>query len=54
MKQIQPKFLKGEGSYMQISTVLEAIVLVLIINNEAVSACKLLKVEGSYMQISTA
>ena len=34
-------------------TLLGSIVLVLIINNEAISACTFLKVEGSYMWVST-
>ena len=38
---------------MRVSTVLEAIVLVLIVMNEAISACMFLKVEGSYMRVST-
>ena len=47
------RFLKVEGSYMQVSTVLGAIVLVSIIMNDAISAYRFLKVEGSYMQVST-
>ena len=51
MKQFQPVgSLKVEGSYMQVSTVLGATVLVLIIMNAAISACRFLKVEGSYMR----
>ena len=42
-----------EGSYIRVSTALGAIVLVLIIMNEAISACGFLKVEGSYMPVST-
>ena len=42
-----------EGSYMRVSTVLGATVLVSIIMNEAISACRFLKVEGSYMRVST-
>ena len=38
---------------MQVSTVFGAIVLVLIIMNEALSACRFLLMEGSYMQVST-
>ena len=47
------RFLTVKGSYMQVSTVLGAIVLALIIMNEALSASRFLKVEGSYMQVST-
>ena len=39
------RFLKVEGSYMRVSTVLGAIVLVLNIMNEAISACRFLKVK---------
>ena len=50
MKQSQPVgAYKVEGSYMRVSTVFGPIVLVLIIMNEAISACRFLKVEGSYM-----
>ena len=42
-------FLKMEGSYIRVSTVLGAIALASIIMNEAIPACRLLKVEGSYM-----
>ena len=38
---------------MWVSTVLGAIVLVLIIMNEAISACRFFKVKGSYMWVST-
>ena len=38
---------------MQVSSVLGAILLVLIIMNEAISACRFLKLEGSYMRVST-
>ena len=38
---------------MRVSTVLGAIVLVLIIMNEAISACRFLKVEDSYKRILT-
>ena len=38
---------------MRVSTVLREIVLVLIIMNEASSACRFLKMEGSYMWVST-
>ena len=48
------RFLKVEGSSMRVSTVFEAIVLVSIIMNEAISACRFLKVKGSYKKISTA
>ena len=47
------RFLQVEGSYMQVSTVLGATVLVSIIMNAAISACRFLKVEGSYMRVST-
>ena len=47
------RFLKVEGSYMRVSTVLGATVLVLIIMNEAISTYSFLKVEGSYMRVST-
>ena len=42
-----------EGSYMWVSTVLGATVLILIIMNEAISALRFLKEEGSNMQVST-
>ena len=38
---------------MRVSTVLWATVLVSIIINEAISACRFLKVEGSYVRVST-
>ena len=38
---------------MQVSAVLGATVLVSIIMNEAISACRFLKVEGSYISVST-
>ena len=38
---------------MRVSTALGAIVLVSIITNKAISACRFLKVEGSYMRVST-
>ena len=38
---------------MQVFTVLVAIVLVSIIMNEAISACRYLKMEGSCMQVFT-
>ena len=38
---------------MPVSTVIGAIVLILIILNEAVSACRFLYLEGSYMRVST-
>ena len=47
------RFLEVEGSYMRVSTLLEAIVLVSIILNEAISACRFLKMEGSYLLVST-
>ena len=47
------RFLKVEGSYIRVSTVLGAIILVLIIMNRAISACRFLKVEGTYMRVST-
>ena len=40
------RFSKVEGSYMQVFTVLGAIVLVSIIMNEEISACGFLKVQG--------
>ena len=42
MKQFQRLF-KVEGSYMQVAIVFGTIVLVLIIMNEATSACRFLK-----------
>ena len=39
---------------MWVSTVLGVIVLVLIILNEDISACRFLQEEGSYMRVSTA
>ena len=47
------KNLRTQGSYMGVLTVLRAIVLVLIIMNEAISACRFLKVNSSYMGVST-
>ena len=41
------RFLKVEGSYLRVFTVLGAIVLVSIIMNDAISAYRFLKVEGS-------
>ena len=38
---------------MRVFTLLGTILLVLIIMNEAISACRLLKVDGSYMGVST-
>ena len=38
---------------MRVSTVLVAIILVLIIINKAISTCRFLKVKGPYMQVST-
>ena len=38
---------------MRVSAVLGAIVLVLIIMSEAISACRFLQVGGSCMQVST-
>ena len=38
---------------MLVSTVFGAIVLVLVMINEAISACRFLKAEGSYMPVST-
>ena len=35
---------------MWVSTVFGAIVLVLIVNNKAISACMFLKLQGSYMR----
>ena len=43
-----------KGSYMWVSTALGGVVLVLIIMNEAISACRFFKVKGSYMRVSTA
>ena len=43
-----------EGSYIRVATVFGAIVLVLIIGIEAISACRFLIVEGSDMLVSTA
>ena len=45
------RFLEVEGSYMRVSAVFGAIVLVTIIMNEEISACRFLKVEGSYMRV---
>ena len=45
------RFLQVEGSYMRVSSVLGATVLVLIILNEAIPACRFLKVEGSNMRV---
>ena len=42
-----------EGSYRWVSTAFAAIVLVLIIMIEAISACRFLKVEGSYKWVSS-
>ena len=54
MKQFQPVgSLNLEGSYMRASTVIGAIVLVSIIMNEAISACRIFQVEGSYMRVYT-
>ena len=36
---------------MRVFTVLGATVLVSVINNEAITACRFLKVKGSYMQV---
>ena len=38
---------------MRVSTVLEAMVLISVIMNEAISACRFFKVEGSYMGVPT-
>ena len=38
---------------MRVSTVFGAMVLVLIIMNEAISVCRFVKVEGSYILVST-
>ena len=46
------RFLQVEGSYMLVSTVLGAIVLVSIIMNEATSDCRFCKLEGFYMLVS--
>ena len=47
------RFLQVEGSRMRVSTVLGAIVLVLIVINAAISTCRFLKLEGSYMWVFT-
>ena len=44
---------KSRRYYMRVSTVLGAVVLVLIITNESISASRFLKVEGSYMRVFT-
>ena len=38
------RFLKVEGFYIRVSTVLGAIILVPIVMNEAISACRFLEV----------